>query len=206
MDKIFLFDLDSTITKEEILPTIASEIGEGEAMRSLTESAMMGEMPFRENFTERVKLLGKIPVSTTSKRVAQIQLNEGLVDFIQQNKEQCYIVTSNLDVWIKDLIDNIGMNQHVFCSTANVENDKIIGIQNILDKEDALQNFENNFTIAVGDGSNDYDFLRNANIGIAFGGIRNVGPSLFDICDYAVYTETKLCELLNLIKGNKDAK
>ena len=39
---IFLFDLDSTVTKQEILPTISKELGIYEKMTELTESTMSG--------------------------------------------------------------------------------------------------------------------------------------------------------------------
>lgn len=42
---IFLFDLDSTISKKEILPTISQTIGKEKEMRELTEATMRGEIP-----------------------------------------------------------------------------------------------------------------------------------------------------------------
>ena len=51
---IFLFDLDSTITRQEILPTIAEEFGVFEEMRALTERTMRGELPFKQSFLQRV--------------------------------------------------------------------------------------------------------------------------------------------------------
>ena len=59
---IFVFDLDSTITKKEILPTIAEKIGKLDEMRELTESTMMGIIPFKTSFINRVKLLEKLMV------------------------------------------------------------------------------------------------------------------------------------------------
>ena len=47
---IFLFDMDSTITKEEVLPTIAQKINRNAEMRNLTEATMRGEIPFRTSF------------------------------------------------------------------------------------------------------------------------------------------------------------
>ena len=54
---IFLFDLDSTVTKQEILPTISKELGIYEKMTELTESTMSGEIPFKQSFLQRVELL-----------------------------------------------------------------------------------------------------------------------------------------------------
>ena len=47
---VFLFDLDSTVTKEEILPMIAKKIDKEQEMRELTEQTMMGILNFRESF------------------------------------------------------------------------------------------------------------------------------------------------------------
>ena len=49
-DYIFLFDLDSTITKKEILPEIARKIGKEDEMRRLTEETMNGVLPFKQSF------------------------------------------------------------------------------------------------------------------------------------------------------------
>lgn len=44
-DYMFLFDLDSTISRQEILPTVSARIGKQKEMRDLTEAAMRGEIP-----------------------------------------------------------------------------------------------------------------------------------------------------------------
>lgn len=100
-DYVFLFDLDATITKAEILPEIAVKINKEKQMRELTEKTMAGEIPFDHSFLERVKLLSGIPVSTVRSIIAGVPLNEKLVQFIRENKERCYVVTGNLDIWIK---------------------------------------------------------------------------------------------------------
>ena len=97
---IFLFDLDSTVTKQEILPTISKKLGIYEKMSELTESTMRGEVPFKQSFLQRVDLLKNVPVSEVNEMVSKIQLNNHLVDFIRVNHDRCYIVTGNLDVCI----------------------------------------------------------------------------------------------------------
>lgn len=196
---IYLFDLDSTITKVEILPTIAKKIGKSKEMKDLTEKTMMGKIPFIESFTSRIEILKNIDVSEVADMISKIPLNEKLVKFLNDNKENCYIVTSNLNVWIEKLIKRIGMEGHCFCSEAEVKKDRIVNIKSILNKSEPINRFNANI-IAVGDGSNDKPLLDNANIAIAFGGVRNVAPSLFEVSDYAVYDEDKLIDLLNRIK------
>lgn len=204
MNKKFLFDLDSTITSEEILPIIAAEIGKRDEMCFLTESTMMGEMSFDDSFIARIKILSSIPVSRARECVANVRLNEKLVEFIKRNKEHCYIVTSNLDVWIDELIRRMGMEGRVFCSHALVKGDRIDVVKRIIKKEESILNFNDAYVVAVGDGGNDYNFLKMADCGIGFGGVRRIAPRLLEVCDYAVYTEDKLCELLEAIRGEYD--
>jgi len=55
-DYIFLFDLDATITKEEILPVISKKIGKFNEIKKITETTMRGEIPFKESFLKRVNI------------------------------------------------------------------------------------------------------------------------------------------------------
>ena len=76
---IFLFDLDSTITKVEILPEIAKAINMEERMRNITDKTMKGEIPFDKSFSNRIEFLKDIPVSEVSQIVANVPLHDKLV-------------------------------------------------------------------------------------------------------------------------------
>lgn len=197
---VFLFDLDSTVTKEEILPMIAKKIDKEQEMRELTEQTMMGILNFRESFISRVELLKEILVSDVADNIAQISLSEKIVEFIQKNKSNCYIVTGNLDVWIIKLMKNMGMENNFFSSNADVKNEHITNITKILSKEKVLHNFKDYKVVAIGDGSNDRAMLENADIAIGYGGVRKIAPSLLQVIDYAIYDEDKLVEMLNRLK------
>lgn len=193
---IFMFDLDSTITKKEILPTIAETNNKAEKMREITEKTMMGDLLFEESFKKRVDMLKDIPVSQVQEMTSNIPVSEELVQFLNTNKERCYIVTSNLDVWIYKLMKKIGMEGHYFCSTAEVKDDYITKINTILTKDSIVSKFKEK-VVAVGDGSNDRPMLNAANIGIGYGGVREISPAIMDVIDYAIYDENKLHEFLN---------
>ena len=173
---IFLFDLDSTVTREEILPAIANRFGIFEQMRQVTESTMKGEIPFKQSFLQRVELLKNIPVSEVCQLVSGIKLNEKVVEFIQKNKSRCYIVTGNLDIWIKGLIVKIGIESHTFCSSALVRDDYLQDVISIVDKNAVVSQMLLPF-VAVGDGNNDAEMIEAAEIGIGYGGVRNIAPS-----------------------------
>ncbi len=122
----FLFDLDSTLTKEEILPTISATIGRREEMQALTEKTMLGDIPFEQSFQNRVGILKDVPVSQVRKMIAKIPLLEELGVFLRENRERCFVVTSNLDVWIIDLMKRMGMENN-FYSSIMKNNQKHLG-------------------------------------------------------------------------------
>lgn len=201
MRNVYLFDLDSTITKAEILPTIAEGIGLYDRMRELTEKTMAGQIEFQESFSERVRLLSNMDVNEVAAKIAEMPLNENVVRFIQENRENCYVVTSNLDVWICELMKRIGIAEgHCYCSKAKIDGNFIVGIANIFNKEQVLDDFSGVNVIAIGDGSNDRGMLEASNIGIAFGGVRNIAPTLLEVADYVVPSDIKLYDLLHRIE------
>lgn len=192
---IFLFDLDSTVTRQEILPTVAKKIGVYEQMCALTESTMMGEVPFKQSFLKRVELLKEVPVSEVRSIVADIKLNERLVEFIKNNRDRCYIVTGNLDVWVDGLIQKIGMEKNLFCSKALVQNDFINSVFSVVDKNAVISQMVVPF-VAVGDGNNDAEMISAAEVGIGYGGVRDVAPSVMDCASHVIYSENKLVDFL----------
>ncbi len=192
---IFVFDLDSTITKQEILPTIAKRIGRFDEMRRLTESAMRGDISFQTSFVHRVNMLSDLRVSEISQMVAEIPLNEELVRFIKTNRDRCYIVTGNLDVWISALLKKLAMEHRSFCSTALVEQDRISEIIQIIEKEQIVRHFPQPLVV-IGDGDNDVGMTRYANISIGYGGVRPIAPSLYNCIDVAFYDETTCADYL----------
>ena len=194
-DYIFLFDLDSTITKKEILPEISVLIGKEKEIREVTESTMKGEIPFEESFKRRVRILSQISVKKVNHLVSEIPLNEKIADFIIENRDRCYVVTGNLDIWISGLMNRMGIMDHCFCSSAENINDTVGRITSIRNKLSTAQSFEQPIVV-VGDGDNDSDMASIADIAIGFAGVRSIAPSLLNVIDYAFYDEKKCAEFL----------
>lgn len=194
-DYIFLFDLDSTITKTEILPTISKNVGKEKEMRLLTEATMNGEIPFKTSFLKRVNLLKDISVNEVNSAISYIPLNEEISKFIIENKDRCFVLTGNLDVWISGLMEKLGMKEHVYCSKANVINGQINSVISVVDKELMSKQFVQPMVV-IGDGDNDSGMAKNADIAIGFGGVRNIAPSLLRNIDFAFYDEKKCADFL----------
>src|SRR5258705_13832741 len=94
----FCFDLDGTLTRHEILPAMASEIGLSEEIALLTSLTMRGLIPFEASFRLRCRVLREVPVSRVREIVASIPLAESIETFIKENRHRCVVSTGNLDV------------------------------------------------------------------------------------------------------------
>jgi HAD superfamily phosphoserine phosphatase-like hydrolase len=199
-DYLFLFDLDSTITQQEVVPVISSLVGPeaAEEMQRITEATMRGEIPFRQSLIDRVNLLRHVDVERVNEKLKDMPLNQGLVAFLHRHKERCYIVTGNLDVWIRDLIRRMDMEGQVFCSKTQVKGGQIQQLVSIVDKGLVAQQIAAPF-VAVGDGSNDAPMCALANIGVGFGGVRPIASPLAAVVDYSFQDEHSLVDFLESI-------
>lgn len=194
-DYIFVFDLDSTITKKEILPMIAEVIHKEKEMSELTEATMRGEVSFEQSFLQRVDILKEISILDIKKMVKNIPLNNHIVDFMRLHSERCFIITGNIDIWIEDLIVELGMKEHTYCSKANCIGNKLTQVVNIVNKELVAKQFIQPLVV-IGDGANDSGMAKVADISIGYGGVREIAPALLQVVDYAFYDEKECVNFL----------
>ena len=205
MKRAFCFDLDGTLTQEEILPEIARNVGIHEEIELLTKITMQGLMTFDKSMKLRVKLLSTVPISDVQKVVSRIRINQDLQKFIRENKENCFIVTGNLDVWVKDFIEtNYGCR--FFSSKANYKDDELLGIDSIIQKSNAIELLNDKYDsiVTVGDGMNDCSMFEAGDIGIAYGGVHPPVPTLIKLSDYVCYDGGALVNLLNALNRNSN--
>ena len=87
------------------------------------------------------------------------------------------------------------MEKNTFCSKALVEHDYIQDVSSIVDKNAVIGQMVLPF-VAVGDGNNDAEMIEAAEIGIGYGGVREIAPSVLACASHAVYQEQKLVEFL----------
>ena len=98
-------------------------------------------------------------------------------------------------MWIKLLIKKMEMESHTFCSNALVKNNYIQDVISVVDKNAVVSQMVLPF-VAVGDGNNDAEMIEAAEIGIGYGGVRNVASSVLSCASHAVYEEKKLVDFL----------
>lgn len=200
----FLFDLDGTVTSEETLPIIANHFNCVEQISELTARTVQGNVPFIESFIRRVNILSHYSVSETSQLLAKVPLYPAIAKFIEEHKEDCVIVTGNLTCWCDGLFKKIGCQ--CYGSEAQCEGDKVVKLKTILRKEQIVDQYKalGETVVFIGDGNNDLEAMRHANISIATGLTHNPAQSLMSICDYVIFNEQALVRQMQQLCGECD--
>ena len=179
--RLICFDMDSTLIETEVIDELAERAGAGDQVRAITESAMRGEIDFRESFTRRVALLRGLDVSVMEEIARNLPITEGLERMMTVLKRVGYktaILSGGFTYFGNYLHQRYGFD-YVYANELEVENGRLTGryVGEIVDgrrKAELLRllcQFEAiNIaqSVAVGDGANDLPVLNLAGLGIAF--------------------------------------
>lgn len=194
---IFVFDLDGTITAVESLPRLAKALGISEQMDKLTKMTLEGQLDFKASFRRRVEMLRPLPLEKAQQVMAELPLNEEMVEFIQQHRNQCFVITANLDVWIEPIMQRLGCN--VFSSKAKFEEDGSVTVDSIVDKKAAISFIKTYHprVVAIGDSTNDIPMFKAADVSIAYGGVHDLTVKIKEHVDYIIKNSEEMASLLN---------
>ncbi len=193
----FIFDLDGTITAKETLPIISRYFKVEEEIELLTKETIEGNIPFVESFIRRTFILGKLPIDEVCKLLETVPLLPKVLDFITKNSDKCSIATGNLSDWVEKLVAKIGCECH--SSEGIIESNNLKKLTKIIKKEDVVLKYKEKgyFVVFIGDGNNDLEAMRIADVSIASGIVHNPANSTLSVADYVVYSEEALCRQLN---------
>jgi phosphoserine phosphatase len=194
------FDLDGTVTRKEVLPIIASELGLAEEIGFLTQMTIKGQIPFEMSFRLRCRLLAEIEVDTVAKIVEQVPVDTAIAKFLSDHRERCYLVTGNLDVWVERLAATLGC--YVYCSTAQIRPDGRLGqLTHVLRKSAAIRDLRTRYdrVVCIGEGYNDLPMFEEADIGVAYGGVHPPAREVIENSHYVIGNGDALCRLLSTL-------
>ena len=179
--RLVAFDMDSTLVQQEIIDELAQVAGVGQDVARITESAMRGEIDFKESFTRRLKLLKGVDESVLRQIADALPLTEGTERLIANLKGLGYkiaILSGGFTYFGRHLQEELGID-YVYANELEIADGKITGevCGEIVDgnKKAALlrdlacqEDIPLEQVIAVGDGANDLPMLNIAGLGIAF--------------------------------------
>lgn len=182
MRRLICFDMDSTLIQTECIDELADRAGVGAEVRAITESAMHGEIDFKESFTRRVALLKGLDSSILEDIATKMPITEG-VDRLMFVLKSCgykiAILSGGFTYFGEYLQRKYGID-YVYANELEIDEDgKLTGRYKgeIVDghrKAELLkliaqvEKVNLAQTIAVGDGANDLPMLSEAGLGIAF--------------------------------------
>ena len=182
MRRLICFDMDSTLIQAECIDELARRHGVYEQVAAITESAMRGEIDFKESFTQRVALLKGLDISVMKDIAETLPITEGtdrLMSVLKTCGYKIAILSGGFTFFGEYLQRKYGID-YVYANELEVgEDGKLTGryLGEVVDgrrKADLLkliaQTEHVNLaqTIAVGDGANDLPMLNEAGLGIAF--------------------------------------
>ncbi len=196
----FAFDLDGTITRAELLPMIASELGLEAEMRLLTDLTMAGVIPFEDSFRLRFAILRSAGIDRIRSIVSQVEFDPDIEAFIRENVERCFVVTGNLDLWVQPLMERLKCQFYTSTAITDAEG-RITGLDTVMRKNVAGLELKERFDrlVSIGDGFNDIPIFDVADIGIAFAGLHSAPDALISVSNYVALDGKSLCRLLNTL-------
>jgi phosphoserine phosphatase len=180
--KLLLADMDSTMIAQECIDELADFVGLKAHVSAITERAMRGDIAFEPALRERVALLKGLPVTVVDEVLkSRIRLTPGgreLVGTMRAHGGYACLVSGGFTLFTKTIAAQIGFDEN--CANTLLTSggtlsgevaEPILGRDakkaTLLDLRARLK-LERNETLAVGDGANDLDMLREAGLGVAY--------------------------------------
>ena len=179
--KLLICDMDSTLIGQECIDELADFAGVKDRVSAITERAMRGEIGFEGALTERVELLGGLPVTVLQKCFDErITLNPGarvLAETMKAHGAQTVIVSGGFTFFSERVAAAAGFEHHqanILLENGSVLSGKVqLPILGREAKRDALDAHSANiggsdYAVAIGDGANDLAMVTAAGLGIAY--------------------------------------
>ena len=181
--RLILFDVDSTLIKQEVIDLLADKSGHGREVQQITARAMKGEIDFSQALSKRVSLLEGLPESVFDEVLSQISFAEGFDELFSYLRKNGFLVGA-VSGGFHNVLDKLFSQLQLDFLKANVlevVDGRLTGKitsapvdrmakARALREFAALHNIELESTVAVGDGANDLDMIEIAGLGVSYMG------------------------------------
>lgn len=180
--KMIIADMDSTMITVECIDELADYAGLKPQIAAITESAMRGEIDFREALDQRVSLLKGMDEQLLAEcRRQRVQLSPGartLVQTMKAHGAHSVLISGGFMPFAGPVGESIGFDR-VFANVLEIQDGKLTGkvLEPIVDSaaklarlksEAAEQGIKLGDTLAVGDGANDIEMIAAAGLGAGY--------------------------------------
>ncbi len=198
---LLVADMDSTMIEQECIDELAGLIGIRDRISAITDRAMAGELNFETALKERVALLSGVTLEQIETIVSRISLTPGaraLVQTMRAHGAHTALVTGGFTQFTTPVAARIGFDE-TFANRLEIVERALTGVvvepvQGREGKRAALVRLREKLglsraaTLAIGDGANDLDMLREAGLGVAFHAKPKVAESAHARIDHADLT------------------
>lgn len=182
---IYAFDLDSTLTKIETLPFVAKRLNCYDNYLKVCNG--IKNLSYDEGLIRRFQVFESFSPDVIADALSEIPIYKGLQKFIKTHNTSC-IITSNLECYVKKLA--LSFNCKIYAS--EYQNDiTIINKRNVIE---VLQ--EENSVCFMGDGENDVEGLKIADVAIGVAYSHKISKNVKDAADFVAYTEEEALRYL----------
>jgi phosphoserine phosphatase len=181
INKLAVFDFDSTLMDGETLEFFADELGIREKIKTITDKAMQGELDFFESLIERVSLLKGLSLKKTDEICHSLPLMNGAEDVVKGLKEHGYKVicfSGGFRNATSYFAEKLGLDGE-FANYLHSKDGILTGLVGgemmfnnskgeMLKRLQNIMNISIENTLVVGDGANDLSMFKFANKKVAF--------------------------------------
>jgi phosphoserine phosphatase len=179
--RLLIADMDSTIVTSETLDELADFAGLKDRIAAITARAMNGELDFKAALRERVAMLRGLPIAALEQTWQRVRLTPGaqeLVATMRARGATTALVSGGFTFFTQRVAMMVGFDLHR--SNVLLDDGAVLTgavAEPILDRHAKVATLRElavrdglppHATLAVGDGANDLDMLREAGLGVAY--------------------------------------
>lgn len=195
-DFFFLFDLNTTIIKSDVLNVIAESAGICDQFNDLYEKLESNKLSFKDYLNAKYRLIGENYSDSVEHDFEKAEISSEIVEFIRAHKERCIILSDIPDIWLHRLLNLLMLSDVTICSHAVEDSySRVQKLISIIDERIYASQMVQPF-IAVGSDPYGIIMAPNATIRLCYTGINAASTKVLEKATHLIHNEHKLVEFM----------